>query len=79
MELYKLQDKVHKEYVYAEVQKDMYGLPQAAGRLANEKLRTFLEPHGYVPCNVTPGLWKCLNNNLMFTLVVDDSGIRYTK
>jgi hypothetical protein len=78
MELYKLQDKIHNGYVYAEVRKGMYGLPQA-GRLANEKLRTFLEPHGYIPCAVTPGLWKCVHNDLMFTLVVDDFGVRYTK
>jgi hypothetical protein len=78
MTLYALQDKVSNGYVYTEVRKGMYRLPQA-GRLANEKLRTFLKPHGYVPCNVTPGLWKCLHNNLMFTLVVDDFGVRYTK
>jgi hypothetical protein len=77
MDLYKLHDKVSNGHVYAEVRKGMYGLPQA-GRLAYEKLRLFLEPHGYVPCTVTPGLWKHLDSDLMFSLVVDDFGVRYT-
>ena len=52
MDLYELHDKISNGHVYAEVRKGMYGLPQA-GRLAYEKLRIFLEPHGYVPCPVT--------------------------
>jgi hypothetical protein len=75
--LYKLENKIHNGYVYAEVQKGMYGLPQA-GKLANNRLRKFLAPYGYVPCPVTPGLWTHLHSDLMFTLVVDDFGIRYT-
>lgn len=75
--LYDLKDKLVNGYVYAEVRKGMYGLPQA-GRLANLQLQQFLEPHGYVPCPITPGLWKDINSDLMFTLVVDDFGVRYT-
>jgi hypothetical protein len=75
VELYKLHDKISNGHVYAEVRKGMYGLPQV-GRFAKEKFCKFLEPHGYVPCDVTPGLWKCLHNDLMFTLVVDDFGVR---
>jgi hypothetical protein len=77
MDLNALHDKISKGHVYAEVRTGMYGLPQA-GRLANEKLRTFLEPHEYMPCLVTPGLWKHLDSDLMFTLVVDDFSVRYT-
>ncbi len=77
IELYDLQDKIIDGYVYAEVRRGMYGLPQA-GRLANEQLRAFLEPYGYLPCPITPGLWKDHNSDLMFTLVVDDFGVRYT-
>jgi hypothetical protein len=77
IDLYQLEDKIIDSHVYAEVRKGMYGLPQA-GRLANEQIREFLEPHGYVPCHVTPGLWKDCNSDLMFTLVVDDFGVRYT-
>jgi hypothetical protein len=77
MDLYSLHAKISNGHVYAEVRKCMYGLPQA-GRLANENLRTFLELHGYAPCHITPGLWKHLDSDLMFTLVVDDFGVRYT-
>jgi hypothetical protein len=77
VELYQLESKISNGYVYAEVRKGMYGLPQA-GKLANDRLRKFLAPFGYVPCPVTPGLWKHPHSNLMFTLVIDDFGIRYT-
>jgi hypothetical protein len=77
IDLYKLEDKIVDGHVYAEVRKGMYGLPQA-GKLANDQLCQFLEPHGYLPCPVTPGLFKDTNSDLMFTLVVDDFGVRYT-
>jgi hypothetical protein len=72
--LYKLEDKISNGFVYAEVRKGMYGLPQA-GKLANDRLCKFLAPFGYVPCPITPGLWKHLHSDLMFTLVVDKIGI----
>ena len=75
--LYQLESKITNDAVYAQVNKALFGLPQA-GFLASEDLRTFLEPHGYVPCSLTPGLWKDQHSNLMFTLVVDDFGVRYT-
>jgi hypothetical protein len=78
IDLYDLKDKIVDGYVYAECRKGMYGLPQA-GRIANDKLQKFLKPHGYEPCKVTHGLWKHRHSDLMFTLVVDDFGIRYTK
>lgn len=37
MQDYQLQDLIHKGYLYAEVSKGMYGLPQA-GRIANDEL-----------------------------------------
>jgi hypothetical protein len=77
IELYKLQNKIYDGHVYAEVRKVMYGLPQA-GKLANDRLHKFLEPHGYIPCDVTPGLWKRNKSDLMFLLVVDNFGVRYT-
>jgi hypothetical protein len=55
IELYDLKDKIVNGFVYAEVRKGMYGLPQA-GRLTNLQLQKFLEPHGYIPCPITPGL-----------------------
>ena len=77
IELYNLTSLIVKGYVYIRVDKGMYGLPQA-GKIANDQLRKRLAPFGYTPCNHTPGLWRHNNTNLMFTLVVDDFGVRYT-
>jgi hypothetical protein len=77
MDEYDLHDKLSNGFVYARVNKGMYGLPQA-GRLAWEKLRDHLQPFGYVPCSHTPGLWKHTQSSLQFTLVVDDFCVRYT-
>ena len=60
-------DEIIKEYnldniavdgwVYVEIRKGMYGLPQA-GILANKLLKERLAQHGYYECPRTPGLWK---------------------
>ena len=57
------------------IQRGMYGLKQA-GKLANDQLIIFLEPHGYKPTR-TPGLWKHDNKPISFTLIVDDFGVKY--
>ena len=67
----------HNGHVYVEIRRGMYGLPQA-GRLANDQLVAFLEPHGYRPVPLTPGLWRHDTNDVVFSLVVDDFGVRYT-
>jgi hypothetical protein len=55
----------------------MYGLPQA-GILAFNQLKTDLATHDYAPCTHTPGLWTHSTRDIMFSLVVDDFGIKYT-
>jgi hypothetical protein len=77
MKLYNLDELVHKGAVYAEVRKGMYGLPQA-GRITYDRLKRFLAPHGYAPLAHTPGLWRDTNTNLVFSLVVDDFGVKFT-
>jgi Reverse transcriptase (RNA-dependent DNA polymerase) len=77
-------DSIKKKYnveirdglAYVEVTKGMYGLKQA-GRLANEQLTEFLAEYGYAPCPITPGLWKHETRPIVFTLVVDNFGIKY--
>jgi hypothetical protein len=64
-------------YVYCEVKKGMYGLKQAA-RLAFDNLVKLLAPHGYCPIRASPGLWKHETRPTLFTLCVDDFGIKYT-
>ena len=55
----------------------MPGLKQAA-RLANDRLEAHLQPYGYAPVKHTPSLWKHKSNGILFTLVVDDFGIKST-
>ena len=55
---YDLWSKVNKQgYVMCEIQKGMYGLPQA-GIIANKLLAKCLGNHGYMQTKHTPGLWK---------------------
>ena len=77
IEEYKLNNKVTADgYVYVEVRKGMYGLPQA-GLLAQELLEERLTKHGYKQNKLIPGLWKHETKNISFTLVVDDFGVKY--
>ena len=77
IEAYELRDKITNDgKVLVEIQKGMYGLPQA-GRLAYDKLVKHLAIYGYVPCKRTPGLWQHITKDTKFTLVVDDFGIKY--
>jgi hypothetical protein len=78
MSEYHLRDLIKNSYVMARIDKGMYGLPQA-GILANKLLKERLQPHGYTECKHTPGLWHHHTQALMFTLVVDDFGVQYTK
>jgi hypothetical protein len=76
IQAYNLHDKIYKGYLYVEIRKGMYGLPQA-GILANQLLRKRLAPHGYSEAKHTPGLWTHHTRPITFTLVVDDFGIKY--
>jgi hypothetical protein len=73
---YNLRAIAHNGYVYLEIRKGMYGLPQA-GILANQLLVKCLAPFGYAPVTHTPGLWKHESCPILFSLVVDDFGVKY--
>jgi hypothetical protein len=73
---YRLNDKVLKGYVYMEICKGMYGLPQA-GILANKLLKKRLAIHGYYEQPRTPGLFKHKSHPVWFSHAVDDFGIKY--
>lgn len=77
IKLYNLDDIAKNGFVYAEVRKGMYGFPQS-GRIAHDRFKKFLEPHGYEPMPITPGLWRHKQSNLIFMLVVDNFGVSYT-
>ena len=55
----------------------MYGLLHAC-KIANERLIKRLEPYGYTPSKLTPGLWTHATRSTDFTLVVDNFGIKHT-
>ena len=78
IEQYNLKPLFHNGFVYVEIRKGMYGLPQA-GRLANDQLIAKLALTGYQPCPLTPGLWRHSTRDIVFSLVVDDFGVRYTR
>ena len=74
---YKLKDIATPEgYIYCEIQKGMYGLPQA-GIIAQQLLKEQLEKNGYRQSKVTPGLWAHDTLPISFTLVVDSFGVKY--
>eukprot|EP00978_Attheya_sp_CCMP212_P025273 scaffold80937_cov51-Attheya_sp.AAC.2 len=77
MDAYQLWHLVENGYIYARVEKGMYGFPQA-GKIAQERLTKVLEPFGYAPAPITAGLWLHKSRPITFTLVVDDFGVKYT-
>jgi hypothetical protein len=76
MNEYNLHALVQNRYLYVEVQKGMYGLPQA-GLLANVLLAKILAKHGYSPVPHIHGLWTHKWRPIKFSLVVDDFGVMY--
>ena len=75
MNAYNLHEKVKDGYVYMEIRRGIYGLPQA-GILANKLLKERLLRHGYVETK-TPGLFTHIWRPIKFTLIVDDFGVEY--
>jgi hypothetical protein len=76
IERYDLNELAQDGKVYIEIQKGMYGLPQA-GILANELLQRNLAKDGYHPMTHTHGLWTHDPRPISFSLVVDDFGVKY--
>jgi hypothetical protein len=75
IEKYDLNKLAQDGKVYIEIQKGMYGLPQA-GILANELLQPNLSKDGYRPTTHIHGLWNHDTRPISFSLVVDDFGIK---
>ena len=75
---YNLRNLAQKGFVYMEIQKGMYGLPQA-GKNENDKLKLHLGKFWYEPSPSTPGLWRHQTRSIQFSLVVDNFGIKYER
>jgi hypothetical protein len=71
-----LNEKVLDGYVYMEIRKGMYGLPQVR-ILTNKLLKKRLARHSYFEQPHTPGLWKHVTGPIWFNLCEDDFGIKY--
>jgi hypothetical protein len=67
-----LEDK--NGWIYFEIRRGCYGLPQA-GILANNLLRGRLEEEGYYKAHSTPGLWRHKWRPIQFCLIGDDFGV----
>jgi hypothetical protein len=76
IEHYKLRDIVTPDgHIYCEIQKGMYGLPQA-GIITQELLADRLKQHGYTQSKTMPGLWLHKMRPIQFSLIVDDFGVK---
>lgn len=72
-----LESKFQGDRILVQIDRGMYGLPQA-GRLAYIQLIKHLKLHGYERAGYTPGLFKHKTRDTIFSLVVDDFGVKYT-
>ena len=73
---YNIQAHAKNGYVYLEIWRSVYGIPQA-GKLENEYLWDKIRPHRYYEVSHTLGLWKHISCPINFSLVVDDFGMKY--
>ena len=73
---YNLMPMVHNGWVYFDIVKGCYGLPQS-GMLVNKLLITRLNKERYFEATTTPGLWKHKWPPIQFCLLVDDFVIEY--
>ena len=76
VEKYNLTEKSHIGYIFAQITKLMYGLPQS-GKIAHEALVKHLDPYGYNLSIKNPGIWKHNSRPINFTLVADYFGVKY--
>jgi hypothetical protein len=73
---YNFQHLAPTDSVIAEISKGIYGLPHA-GKLAQDRLIKHLATAGYTLTSTTTCLFRHTSRPIMFTLVVDDFGIKY--
>ena len=76
MEQYHLAGLVHNGFVYIEISKGMYSLPQS-GILANDHLQAHLLDRRYKQATHTPSLFTHKTRLVTFSLIVDDFGVKY--
>eukprot|EP00957_Ditylum_brightwellii_P204711 15340491-Ditylum_brightwellii.AAC.1 len=75
---YNLKTVVHNNNVFIKIRKGIYGLPQASC-IAHDQLIKHLKTYGYSPCKFIPSLWRHETTDIVFCLVLDDFGVKYTQ
>ena len=75
IDLYNLKELEEGGYIYCDIVKLMYGLPQD-GKIYNDLLTSRLNKFVYYPFQYTPGLWLHKWRPILFSLVVDNFGIK---
>ena len=73
---YNFRDLIVSDHVLVGIQEGMYDLPQA-GIITEERLNIHLTTSSYIPAKHTPGLYTHHTLNAMFTLVINDFGVKY--
>ena len=61
---------------YIKIKKGIPGLKKA-GKISNNRLEKIWQDFGYEPMRHTPALWTHASHDIVFTLVVDDFGVKY--
>ena len=72
---YSLRTLSYDGWVYLEIRKGMPGLKQA-GHISNDRLKAHLAHFGFAPVPRTPALWKHTTKPIIFSLVVDNFGVK---
>ena len=75
---YNLQPLIHNGYVYARIKKAWYGLKKS-GEIVHDNLVAHLLKYGYKKAPWTDSPFLHATWNILFTLVVNDFGIKYTQ
>jgi hypothetical protein len=73
---YNYEEYFVNDMLYFQINKGMYGLPQA-GLLAQNRLIAHIAQHGYTQSDTVPCLFRHATNGVTFVLVVDDFGIKF--
>ena len=74
MEEQNLEPHIRGSWMYFEIVRGCYGLPQSV-KLVNDLLLKRLNKAGYYETVNTPGFWRHNWRPLMFVLIIDDFGI----
>ena len=73
---YHLRNKMRNGFIYLEIRRGIYGLPQA-GVISNKYFKEKLPPHGYYEVPHTPVLWRHISRPVQFRFISDNFGVKY--